>query len=256
MLIWLMLILGSGACVPAHSWPNGTHLMPNRTGTLGADGPPCQSTVITKTKPLGICDDDTLVIVGNRVVTDTKASHTTLSTRATSRMGSAVPTSTARVKFETQVDIDDDKDTSPFASYCLTVEALEGIVDIVLTATVALNALDRQEYWQASFGALAVLSKALKALNMIVNFVSDAEKSKVVWTYGTTAPSQVHEAHASLAVFAPTRPTTIYTLISHIPVASDTHGAVIASQAGAAPTQGSNRTYVTPSYTVHRAIYI
>jgi hypothetical protein len=144
--------------------------------------------------------------------------------------------------------------------YFFAIEALEGVPDIELLLAFAWDAYNRQEYWQASVSAIAVLFKILKSVNIAVKFTMDTTQSNTPGLGTLIQPSHVQEACASLAVHAPTGPTTVnmFTISTISRVASNvTHGAVIASPTGAgtAPHTGPYYTNsTTPSYTVH-AVY-
>jgi hypothetical protein len=154
-----------------------------------------------------------------------------------------------------------DQDIGPaLGRYFFAIEALEGVPDIELLLAFALDAYKRQEYWQASVSAIAVLFKILKSVNIAVKFTMDTAQSNTPGLGTLLQPSHVEEPCASLTVHAPTEPTTInmFTISTHSRVASDvTHGAVIVSptEAGTAPHTGPYYTNsTTPSYTVH-AVY-
>jgi hypothetical protein len=154
-----------------------------------------------------------------------------------------------------------DQEIDPaFSRYYFAVELLEGAPDIDLLAIFALDAYRRQQYWQASVSAIAVLLKILKSVNIAVKFTMDTSQSNTQGLGTLLQPSHVQEACASLAVHAPTEPLTInmFTISTHSRVASDvTHGAVIVSPTGAGTAPHTGPYHInstTPSYTVH-AVY-
>jgi hypothetical protein len=154
-----------------------------------------------------------------------------------------------------------DQEIDPaFSRYCFAVELLEGAPDIDLLAIFALDAYRRQQYWQASVSAIAVLLKILKSVNIAVKFTVDTAPSNTPGLVTLLQPSHVQEACASLAVHAPTEPTTItiFTISSHSRVANDvTLEAVIVSSTGAGTAPHTGRYYTnstSPSYTIN-AVY-
>jgi hypothetical protein len=143
---------------------------------------------------------------------------------------------------------------SAFGRYYFAVEVLEGAPDVDLLVVFALEAYRRRQYWLASVSAIAILLKILKSVNIAVKFTQDTSPINTPGLGTTLQPSHVQEACASIAVLAPSVPTTtnIFTIFTHSLVASDvSHGAVTASPtgAGAAPHQRPFYTNsTTPSY--------
>jgi hypothetical protein len=263
LLVLSLPVLGSCACAAACDEPNGTTVA-RQPGPTTLMSPP--SKAINQSDILHLArsfsnrsddegrnnSDDHGTVYHQAVPIDVVIDQPSNATPAVAYAGSQVLV-TAPVTI--------DQEMSPaLGRYFFAIEALEGAPDIELLLAFAWDAYKRQEYWQASVSAIAVLFKILKSVNIAVKFTMDTTQSNTPGLGTLIQPSHVQEACASLAVHAPTGPTTInmFTISTHSRVASDvTHGAVIvpSTGAGTAPHTGPHYTNsTTPSYTVH-AVY-
>jgi hypothetical protein len=253
-------MLGSCTCATACDGPNGT--LSSGNIRAGIPGPTTRMTTPSKatnrsdsvrvTTSMSTYDDDDDEAVNDHGQGSMHHDTTPLDAAIDqlSITNTAVASASSHAPVTASANIDQEIG-SAFGRYYFAVEVLEGAPDVDLLAVFALDAYRRRQYWQASVSAIAVLFKILKGVNVVVKFTLDTSPTNTSSLGTLLQPSHVQEACASIAVSAPTQPTTtnIFTIFTRSLVASDvSHGAVTVPSTGAGPAP-HQRPYYTNSTT-------